>query len=469
MTPDKISPGRDIANSHAPIGALDRKARLSPAASAQPLATGPGRGKPKLLVVSSTFPYPLISGGKQRVYHVLRELAKSFDLTLLALAEERDEPRRHRAALDFVADVVVVPIRQGRRRQILRLLLNAWRWILGEPAEVVVKRSGELTRRYRQLLANGNFAAAQIEFSQLAPLLFLPESTRLATLFVAHDISFVSQGRKASRCHGLRRWFWQREERLMRRLEVAAWQRAGRVQCMSEVDRDHVQALAPACAVDVIPNGVDTKRLQPHAEDPAPTLVFVGWMRHFPNRDAVGWLMDAIWPKIREAHDMVRLVIVGGGLPAQRHAQVDAEPRVEYLGLVDDVANAVGRATVSVVPIRIGSGSRLKILESMALATPIVTTSIGCEGIPLQDGQHARIADTPDAFARAVLRLLANEQERRQLALAARRLVEERFDWVPIGTRATQSVSDAIGTIRDAPLPRRAADRAKAQRSAARS
>lgn len=239
----------------------------------------------------------------------------------------------------------------------------------------------------------------------------------------------------------------------MRRLETATWRQANRVQCMSEVDREHVRALVPECPVDVVPNGVDTERLQPHTPEPLPTLVFVGWMRHFPNRDAVGWLLEEIWPLIRSAHAQVQLTVVGGGLPADLRQRIGADPRITYAGLVDDVADAVGRATVSVVPIRIGSGSRLKILESMALGTPIVTTSIGCEGIPLRDGEHALISDDPDTFARAVLRLLASEQQRRALALAARRLVEARFDWIPIGTRATQSVHAAVSAVHSASAP----------------
>lgn len=408
--------------------------------------------KQRLLVVSLTFPYPLISGGKQRVFHVLRELSGSFAVTLLTLGEKDDDNPTARAALAFLQELIVVPIRQNRLRQMLRLAGSSPRWLLGTPAEVLVKRSSELMRTYDRLVNEQNFSSIQIEFSQLIPLFARPGAVSPPTVFVAHDISFISQQRKADTSRGIARWFWRRESALMRRLEVDGWKRATRVQAMSCVDRGHILALAPSATVDIVPNGVDTQALNPLPDAQQPSIVFVGWMRHFPNRDAIAWFIHEIWPTIRRRNPDVRLTVVGGGLPRDLLSVVKRDDRVDYLGFVDDVKAVVGSAWVSVVPIRIGSGSRLKILESMALGTPVVTTTIGCEGIAVKVDQQVLIADHPGEFADRVLNLLEDPTRRRSLAAAARRLVEANYAWDMIGLTATASVAATMAADQIRPI-----------------
>lgn len=401
-------------------------------------------GKPRLLVVSPLLPWPLNAGGKLRMYHILKGMSERYRITLLTLAVDDENSAENRKAFGFLEGLITVPISQGRIRQILRLLVNLTRWLSGMPAEVVVKRSPALMDACRRMARRGGFDAVQFEFTQNIQYRDAFDGAGIPTILVAHDVSYISHERRADVALGLRKWFWSREARLMRRYEIAGWGQFDRIVAMSTVDREIIQGDAPDAKVDVAPNGVDTDELKPMTEGPDPTLIFVGWMRHLPNPDALAWFLDDIWPKIRANHPTVRFAIVGKGLSDSLKRRVDAEGRVDYRGYVDDVRQHVGRAWISVVPLRIGSGTRLKILESMALGTPVVATGIGAEGIAAQDGEHLRIADSPEDFAKAVLELLDDTEMRHRMSAAARRLTETDYDWKPIAAAASESVAHAI-------------------------
>ncbi len=272
-------------------------------------------GRPRLLVVSPLLPYPLDAGGKLRMFHILKGLSRRYEVTLLTLAVDGENSGENRRALGFLDDLIVVPIRQGRLWQVLRMLVNLPRWLAGMPAEVIVKRSPALLGECGRLARSGRFDAVQIEFTQSIQYMAPFAAAGMPVLLVAHDVSFVSHERRASVARGASRWFWLSEARLMRRWEKAGWRRAGRVIAMSPVDRDIIRQCAPEAAVDVVANGVDTEALQPLAEGPVPTVVFVGWMRHLPNPDAVSWFLSDIWPLIRERDAAVRFAIVGKALP----------------------------------------------------------------------------------------------------------------------------------------------------------
>ncbi len=404
-------------------------------------------GRRRLLVVSPLLPYPLDAGGKLRMFHILNGLSRRYEVTLLTLAVDGENSEENKSALGFLDELIVVPIRQGRLWQVLRMLVNLPRWLVGMPAEVIVKRSHGLLRECGRLARSGRFDAVQIEFPQSIQYMAPFTAAGMPVILVAHDVSFVSHERRASVARGARRWFWLREARLMRRWEQAGWRRAGRVIAMSPVDRDIIRQCVPEAAVDVVANGVDTEALQPLSEGPVPTVVFVGWMRHLPNPDAVSWFLSDIWPLIRERDAAVRFAIVGKALPDSLRRRAEADDRVDYHGYVDDVRRHVGQAWISIAPLRIGSGTRLKILESMALGTPVVATAVGAEGIDATDGVHLRIADTPDGFAGAVLELLADSGRRREIAVAAREFVESGYDWGRIGDAASESIARAIDGV----------------------
>jgi len=400
--------------------------------------------KPTLLVVSPFCPYPAESGGKIRVFHILKELSQRFSITVLALAEPNDNIAEARTGLDFIEHLITIPIRSGRTWQFLRLLRNLPQWLTGTPAEISIKYSPELLKECRHLAAKGHFDCVQLElphFIQYAPP-FL--AAGIPTILVSHDISYVTQWRRASIAQGPTRRIWEREARLMETYERRAWPRFNSIIAMSEVDRQEILRYSGGTPVQVVPNGVDTHRLQIHDEGKTPTLIFVGWTRHAPNRDGLQWFLDTIWPDIRQAHATARFVVISRSLPQDLYERVSNDPRIDYLADIEDAYPAVGKSWVSIVPLRIGSGTRLKILEAMAVGTPVVSTSVGCEGIATHDGEGIIIADTPKEFRNAVLTMLNDHSARAKISVNARRVVEEQYDWMVIGAAAADAVTAAI-------------------------
>jgi glycosyltransferase involved in cell wall biosynthesis len=229
---------------------------------------------------------------------------------------------------------------------------------------------------------------------------------------------------------GIRRLLWRPllgfGERFERRLARAI----PRIVAVSEVDAEAFRRLSPGVEVTVVPNGVDVTQFQPPAAeaDEPPTLLFTGSMGYFPNRDAVGFFCADIWPLIRARRPHVRFRVVGTDAD-QQLAHLASTPGIEILGTVEDMRPVLAGGTVVVVPLRAGSGTRLKILEAMAMGRAIVSTSVGCEGIEVQSGEHLLVADAPKAFAEAVLNLLENPTQRQALGRSARKLVEARYGW----------------------------------------
>ena len=393
--------------------------------------------KPKLLVLSPVFPYPLIAGGRIRIFHLLKRLSRDFEITLLTLT---DSDENETDALSFLHKLIVVPSSQTRLAQLMRILSYLPRALSGYPLEVIVKRSDRMLRELRRLLETEQFEAAVVEFTQCIQYMGPILEAGIPAALVEHDIAYVSMRRRAAVHTGFWGLIWRWEAAKIEQYEKNGWRIFNRIIAMSEVDRAEILKEAPDAQVDIIPNGVDTKRLPVTVEGDRPTLVFVGWMRHLPNRDGLTWFLTEIWPLIRDKNDAVHLHIIGRGLPNEIRRMADLDDRVNYLAYLPDIENHVGKAWVTIVPIRIGSGSRLKILESMALGTPIVTTTIGCEGIAAKDGEDVLIADIPKEFAEKVLLLLDAGDRRKQLAAKARELVENRYSWDRIAESATASI-----------------------------
>ncbi|MBR9895063.1 glycosyltransferase family 4 protein [Alteromonas sp.] len=398
---------------------------------------------PKILVVSPTFPLPLVAGGKIRIFNILKELSKNYDITLLSLFETGVDSRSYLSQLEFLSRIELVPVSQSKTAQIKRLLRYSFHWLLGTPAEVLIKKSPALAAKLNELIKREAFSLVQFEYIQTAQYLTKEIRDKCRTALVAHDISYISQERKAHIARGLAKLFWAREAKLMKQYERGNWAKFNSIYTMSEVDIDYMNSPDTESFTAVIPNGVDTKKLKYQLRSGNRTIVFVGWMRHLPNRDAISWFIDGIWPIIRESVKPVTLKIVGKGLPSEIIQKVNADSAIHYLGYVDDIYEVVQDSTLSIVPIRIGSGSRLKILESMALGTPVVSTTIGCEGIQASSDE-VRLVDDPNTFAAEVLALLDNEEERQKLSVNARALVERRYGWESIGRSASELIQQTI-------------------------
>jgi len=235
---------------------------------------------------------------------------------------------------------------------------------------------------------------------------------------------------------------WQKT----RRYEARLFNRFDLVTMVSQQDQAVCHADLPGYRgrVEVVPNGVDYTHNRPGLASPQPNrLVFNGSLTYSANYDAMRWFLAEVYPLIKAQQPAVSLTITGAldGVDL-RGLALDAS--VQPTGFVEDVRLPVAEATVAVAPIRQGGGTRLKILEAMALGAPVVATTKGAEGLNVIDGEHLLLADTPQAFALAVLTLLASEASRAELAAHARRLVEAQYDWRKIGARFVALVEQTV-------------------------
>jgi glycosyltransferase involved in cell wall biosynthesis len=197
----------------------------------------------------------------------------------------------------------------------------------------------------------------------------------------------------------------------------------------SEHDRSVIARLCPGPSVAVVPNVVDVDRYTPSYHSDGATILYTGGMDWFPNRDAVEFFVTQIFSRIRSQVPDVRFVVAGRNPPEEFRQRLGRVPGVEFTGTVPDMRAEIASATVCVVPLRIGSGTRLKILEAAAMAKPIVSTRLGAEGLEFRDGQEIALEDEPAAFADAVVKLLSAAPDRHRLGLAARTRVERNYSF----------------------------------------
>ena len=275
------------------------------------------------------------------------------------------------------------------------------------------------------------------------------------TVLFTHNVEAEIWRRHAETApRGPMRWLLRSQFRRMRRFERDAVRRFDLVLAVSEADERTLQRLYGPLErpVHVVPTGVDTTYFAPR-DTPVRSrhLVFTGSMDWLPNEDGVLHFVRDTLPLIREAEPSATLAIVGRD-PTPAVRRLAGEYGVSVTGRVDDVRPHVAEAAVYVVPLRIGGGTRLKIFEAMSMGKPIVSTTVGAEGLPVDDGLHLMLADTPEAFAHAVVRLLQNQTERARLGDAARHLVLERYDWTAVSGHLDAALEAAAAARQPSPL-----------------
>jgi glycosyltransferase involved in cell wall biosynthesis len=215
---------------------------------------------------------------------------------------------------------------------------------------------------------------------------------------------------------------------------------------MSDVDASRLRRASPESDTFVVPNGVDTDFFEfrdgaPYSPD---RICFVGPTYSFSNKDAVTFFLEEIWQAIRSARPSASLQLVGDG-PASVLEELGRHPGVVCLGRLPDIRPHLSEAACSIVPIRYGGGTRLKVLESWAVGTPVVSTSVGCEGLGASDGHNILIRDQPAGFAAAVLQLIEDPGLRAHLAVNGRRNVDERYSWDAVGQRLRDCYWSLLG------------------------
>jgi polysaccharide biosynthesis protein PslH len=386
-----------------------------------------------ILYVSPMPASPPRFGAQARVHGLMTQLARRHNLAaVILLDEEFDAEECRRAMQSYCREVVLVP---NPHRSLLKHRLRQLRSLAStrsfERLRVTVPA---LQRALDQVLLARRFDIVNLEFSFLGhfELRQAPSGERLPLLVVdSHNIDYELARQYARAGDSLARRLYARANwRKLRREELGTYRDADGVYLCSAADERRLLDQVPGVRTAVIPNAADVEYYQPRPTDPRPdgrTVVFFGLLSYVPNLDGVIHFVEDIWPRIAKAHPDARLKIVGGRPPPSLLAL--AGPRVELTGFVPDLRPHLAAAAAVVVPLRLGGGTRLKIVEAMAMGKAIVSTTLGAEGIEAAPGRDLLIEDQPAAFADAVNRLLADPHLAACIGQSARRLAVERYSW----------------------------------------
>jgi glycosyltransferase involved in cell wall biosynthesis len=368
------------------------------------------------------------------MHGLMTQLARRHDLTaVMQFDDEFDAEECRNAMQAYCRDVVLVPrpyVREGLAKRLLQLqsLASTRSWERGLAA------APDMQRALDRVLRAKRFDLVNLEFSFLGEchLRQAPPNERLPRLVVdSHNIDYELARQYASSARSLAHRFYAGINwRKLRREELGTYRDADGVYLCSAEDERRVLDVIPGARTAVIPNAADVEYYQPRPTDPPPdgrTVVFFGLLSYAPNVDGVIYFVEKIWPRIVEAHPEARLKIIGGKPPPS--LQLLAGPRVALTGFVPDLRPHLAAAAAVVVPLRLGGGTRLKIVEAMAMGKAIVSTTLGAEGIKAVPGRDLLIEGQPEAFADAVNRLLGDPELAARIGRSARSLAVERYSW----------------------------------------
>lgn len=384
----------------------------------------------KILFVTPFLPSPPRFGGQRRLDGLMRSLAKHHEVSVISFTATDEFKQMSLAATrDYCKDVWVFPDMEFVDRRKKRLLQARSLISLHSFEHLLVARRVEFARQLQQLVDSGRFDIVQVEFVQMAALQFrLPAARRFRTVLDEHNIEFDIVKRTANAAVSpLRRLYSSVDYRKLKREEVTAWRRFDGVSVTSERDASILSELEPRTRVSVVPNGVDIDLFRPSTRQPdADSLLFFGAMNYYPNQDGLSYFVERIFPLILAKRPRTKLWVVG---PAPDSVKRLQSANIEVTGFVDAVEPYIDAATAVVVPLRLGGGTRLKIVEAMSKAKPIISTRVGAEGIDVVNGESALLSDDPQGFAAHVESVLSDAALALRLGAAARKLAEDRYSW----------------------------------------
>jgi glycosyltransferase involved in cell wall biosynthesis len=425
----------------------------------------------RILFLTQIIPYPPDAGPKVKTWHVLRYLAgRGHSVTLASFVRPEEEP--YVAALEQVCERVhTVPIRRSRLADIGYWLRSH---LTGRPFLVERDDLGGMRALVRDLLETGPFDAIhcdQLTMTQFAlPYARTPGSgaspgfeTQPVLVFDAHNAVWTIIERMRENAPWFLRPVAALEAARVRRYEGLIVRRFDDTLAVTEPDRQALLRAAEPAAVSgvrpalpeiqVVPIAVDAVQLQPvRRQAGSSNIVTLGTLHYPPNADGIRWFAQEVFPLVRKQAPAATLTIIGKNPPADFLQLASQHPgAITVTGYVPDLVPYLEQAAVMVVAVRAGGGMRVRILEAFARAMPVVTTTVGLEGIQAEPGRDVLVADSPEGFAQAVLRVLADPELQSRLAASGRRLAERRYDWQVVLSLMDevygQAVSQPVGMV----------------------
>lgn len=405
----------------------------------------------RVLFLSQCLPFPPHSGVTRRTYHILRELQREFDVTLVAFSRRVHQPDAAArssagAALrrELFSVMDPVPIKSdyslpSKFRNHALSVLSREPYILYEYGD----------RRFGEELQRGLALAKpdMIHLDSMDLYGWLPSLPSLPTTCTHHSVESDLLRLQADHLpNPLARRYLKHQADRVEEVERRQCPRFDINVMTSEVDASRLRALAQGASTAVVPNGVDTDYFAPGGPGAVVPgrVTFLGPTYMFPNRDAVSFFLAEAWPQVRERCPESTFHLVGKN-SADEKARFESHPAVTCNGHVPDIRPHLAETAVSIVPIRVGGGTRLKILDAWSMGKAVVSTSVGCEGLETVDGTNILIRDNPSEFAAAVVQVLRHPDLRDRLGREARKTAEERYAWGVVGGKLVGLYRDLIG------------------------
>ena len=389
----------------------------------------------KILFLSRWFPIPVNNGSKLRIYNLLKGLSKCHDVTLLSFTDQSEEILESYQIHSLCSEIQVAPWREFNpqsRKSVTGFLSPTPRFLLDthSPQMKEMIQSSLSRKKYDLIIA-----------SQLSMAAYYKSFDNIPAIFDEIELGVFNNGAATetddlfSRFRSALTWFKLRIylSRLLNSFSV------GTVASKQEFDlvASHISKFAKR--ISVVPNSISFNDYQELNIQPAPTqIIFTGSFRFHANYEAMKWFVGEVFPRILKQQPHVQLVITGD------HAGLPLPPaqNVTLSGYVGDIKSLIASSRISIAPLLTGGGTRLKILEAMAIGTPVVATSKGAEGLGAEDGNQVLVADTPDDFAGHVLTLLGDAELHEKLSINGKLFVKEKYDWQSIMPRFLQLVED---------------------------
>lgn len=386
----------------------------------------------KVLVLSYLFPAPPDGGYKLRVFHTIRELAREHDVDLVCCTGERmadqnlDAMKTVCRQVYYLQKPVFSSVKSLGRyagnlpTRVPYVLFSSW-----DQEKIAFVRALIEKERYEVVVAEHLIAGRILHEALRSPL---GHGNPLKVL-VNHNVESILYRDIALRRSPALAPYHLLRFRALCRYEAMLISAYDLVVAMSDLDRQQMALLAPGVRFIVLPNGVDTSYFTPrHDLPPGQDIYYAGSFGYFPNVDAVEYFMDSIYPAIKPEVPGLGFNVIGANPPQEVLRHDDGE-HVRVLGYQDDIRRIPMRCRAAVVPLRLGSGTRLKIVEAMSMGIPVVSTSKGAEGLDVTDGFDIMLADRPDEFARKLTAILRDDSLASRIGSKGRELVEGRYSW----------------------------------------
>ncbi len=382
-----------------------------------------------VVVIANRLPFPVDDGWKTRTFHVLQQIARRRPTTFVAFGRDPSGDTRSEfvRAVGGNLDVVLVP--PPRQYTPWRLVLGA---VTRTPVYVWNNSTGAFRETLRSVIQETGASLGVAVCTFMYPY-FRQVRFSGPVIIDTHNIDSHLMRRYARYLSGPRRWYATGTASRLAELEARVFPEAREVWVCSSKEQRHVEAHDGTRGI-VVPNGVDCSSFAEAAQsEVAHRLLFFGTLNYLPNQDGLRYFLEDVFPHLRQENPGIHLRVVGRGAPRNLVELCQATPGVEYVGLVPDIRSELAGAAIVVVPLRIGGGTRLKILEALAAGRPVVSTTIGAEGLPLRNGEQIVIADGAPAFGREILGLIDDSSRRHRLAAAGRAAVRADYDWTAVG------------------------------------